>query len=154
MSFCSDQAARYGQMADDIQHRLETEGSSINDADFGALQQQGEELTELSEDSNLDDLQQTLDGMAIDQTKLAECTERLQAAIKKVARIDMAIGLASAALGLGTAIASGNLSGIASALEQAEKVLTQKPVPAAGLAMAASGEDAEQAGDPESNTSE
>jgi hypothetical protein len=147
MSFYSDRAANFSQMAKDIETRLANEGATMDPATYKKLGAQEEDLNDQANAMIVADIKGTLAGLNVDQPRLAKCTDTLNAAVKTLKRFDQVAAVVAAAITLATACASGDPGAIASAVVGAEKAVaaaTAKtpvvamPAPAAGLAIAAS----------------
>jgi hypothetical protein len=141
MSFYSDQAQQYEQMASDIQTRLNNEGKTLDDATYTGLETQRQDLEDKADDMIAADMKGTLAGMKVDQTRLAKSTQDLADAVKKIKKFDQIAAIVSAAIGLATAIASGDAGAVFDALECAEKAVADvlpKPKPGSLLDIAAS----------------
>jgi hypothetical protein len=149
MSFYSDQAAQFEQMASDIETRLTDEGSTLDDATYTSLEWQEETLQDNADTMIADDIQTTLAQLKVDEPRLAKCTASLVDAVKTVKTFDQVAALVSAAVTLAMAIASADPGAIANAVEGAEKAVVSalaKPKTAVatgtgtGLPIAASGD--------------
>jgi hypothetical protein len=123
MSFYSDQAKQFEQMASDIETRLINESKTLDEATYASLEAQRDELLAKADDMTAADIKGTLAGMKVDQTRLAKATQDLADAVKKIKRFDQITAIVSAAVGLATAIASGDAGAVFSALEGAEKAV-------------------------------
>jgi hypothetical protein len=151
MSFYSDQAGKFLQMASDIESRLEKEGNTLDDATYDQLDEQRESLQDQADAMIAADVQAALEKLAIDRVELAQCTDDLENAVKTIARLDQILSVVAAATELAVAIASANPGDIVSALKDAEAVVPKsvmaKFMPLAiggtGLAMSASDDDEE-----------
>lgn len=143
MSFYSDQAGQFEQMAADIQARLTNQGASMDDATYSSLAEQRDALLDKANAMVIADLQATLEQLEIDQTQLAQCTATLVDAMKKVKAFDKYAALVAAAVTLATAIASADPGAIASAIAGAVKAVASavaKPEsPATGATGSATG---------------
>jgi hypothetical protein len=132
MSFYSDQAKQFEQMAGEIETRLTNEGSTLDDTTYANLEQQRDTLQDKADVMITADVQAALGQLKIDQTALAKCTADLVHAVKAVKRFDQIAAIVSAAVTLATALASADLGGIASGIAGAEKAVAAavKPQPA------------------------
>ena len=140
MSFYSDQAQQYEQMASDIETRLINEGKTLDDATYASLEAKRDELLHKVDEMIAADIKGTLAGMNVDQTRLAKSTQELADAVKKIKRFDQITAIVSAAVGLATAIVSGDAGAVFDALECAEKAVADvlpKPKPGSLLDIAA-----------------
>jgi hypothetical protein len=153
MSFYSDQAAKFSQMASDIETRLVKKGATMDAATYKTLSAQEEDLDDQANEMIAADIKGTLAGLNVDQPRLAKCTDTLNAAVKTLKRFDQVAAVVAAAITLATACASGDPGAIATAVVGAEKavaaataktpmVAKPAPAPAAGLAIAASDDPA------------
>jgi hypothetical protein len=138
MSFYSDQAQHFLNMAQDIQDRLDNE--SLDTATYDSLEKQRDGLQDQANAMITTDVQAALAQLKIDKVRLAKGTADLEAAEKKAQKIEHLMAIVSAGLTLATAIASANPESILSALQGAEKAVADQPS-GNGLAMAASGDD-------------
>lgn len=141
MSFYSDQAQEFTQMASDLQTRLESEGASMSLADYNSLDARCEDLQEKAESMNATDLQQTLEGLQIDTGKLKDTTDRLGAAVKTIQETDKLIAIATSAVTLAAAIVTADPVQIVQGVSCAVKALAEKDAPATsagGVSLAAS----------------
>jgi hypothetical protein len=154
MSFYSDQAAQFLQMAQDIQTRLTNEGAAMDGITYTSLEEQRDTLQDKADAMITADIQATLAQLKVDQPRLAACTASLVDAVKTVKKFDQIVAIVSSAVVLATAIASANLGGIASAVVGAEQAVAAAlpkaqviAMPAAesgnGLAIAASGDSSD-----------
>ena len=143
MSFYSDQAGQFDQMAADIQTRLTNQGASMDDATYSSLAEQRDALLDKANAMVIADLQATLEQLEIDQPQLAQCTASLVDAMKKVKAFDKYAALVAAAVTLATAIASADPGAVASAVAGAVKAVASavaKPeTPATGATGSATG---------------
>jgi hypothetical protein len=157
MSFYSDQAAQFEQMAGDLQTRLDNEGATMDDTTYKGLEAKANALEKQANAMIAKDIQATLDQLKLDEARLTQCTNTLQAAVKALKRFDQLAAVVAAAITFATALASGDPGAIATAVVGAEKAVAaataKTPVvpiapaaaPGAGLAIAASDDPAKPA---------
>jgi len=160
MSFFSDQANQFQQMAQAIQTRLTNDGAQMSDTEFGLFEKQRDQLLDKATAMVDADIQATLDQLNLDKAKLAACTADLLQAVKNARTVEKLAAIVGASVTMATAIASANPTSIITASFGAEKAIAdalskpkEMPVtkPAAagkaavdgGLAIAAS-EDSEK----------
>ena len=123
MSFYSDQASQFEDLAADIQTRLTNQGATLDDAAYANLEAQRDALLDKASQMILADVQATLTQLKVDQPRLAQCTTSLVNAAKNIKTFDKYAAIISAAVTLATEIASANLGGIASAIVGAEQAI-------------------------------
>jgi hypothetical protein len=123
MSYYSDQASQFKQMASDLESRLTNEGSTLDDATYTGLAAKRDALLDQSAAMIAADLKGVLDQLKVDQTRLAQCTATLNVAVKTLKDFDQIAAIVAAAVTLATAIASANPSAILSAVAGAEKAV-------------------------------
>jgi hypothetical protein len=123
MSFYSDQAGHFEDLAADIQTRLTNQGATLDDAGYANLEAQRDALLDKATQMILADVQATLAQLKVDQPRLAQCTKSLVQAAKNVKAFDQYAAIISAAVALATAIASADLGGIASGIVGAEQAI-------------------------------
>jgi hypothetical protein len=123
MSFYSDQATQFQQMAASIQTRLTNEGSTMDATTYSSLEDQRDALLDNVNTMVIADIQATLAQLKLDQPRLAQCTASLNDAVKTLKKFDQIAAVMGAAATLATAIASANPGAIASAVEGAEKAV-------------------------------
>ena len=106
MSFYSDQATQFQQMAASIQTRLTNEGSNLDATTYASLEDQRDALLDNVNAMVTADIQATLAQLKLDQPRLAQCTASLNAAVKTLQKFDQIAAVVAAAVTLATAIAS------------------------------------------------
>jgi hypothetical protein len=124
MSFYSDQATQFQQIAASIQTRLTNEGSTLDATTYTSLEDQRDALLDNVNAMVTADIQATLAQLKLDQPRLAQCTASLNAAVKTLQKFDQIAAVVAAAVTLATAIASADPGAIASAVVGAEKAVT------------------------------
>jgi len=137
MSYYSDQAAQFQQMAQAIQDRLTNANPSPDNDTYNTLCQQRDGLLNQATAMITADIQGTLNQLKLDQGSLTQCTTDLKHALAVSTTWTQIINIAGAGLSLVTACASGNPGAALTALVAAEKavvaVLPKKPAAAAAL---------------------
>lgn len=123
MSFFSDQAAQFQQLADNIQTRITNAGSTTDDDTRSTLEDQRDGLLKQVNTMVLADIQATLAQLHLDRPRLSNCTVSLNKAVQTLKTINQIVAIGAAGLTLATAIASANPGAIFSALGDAEKAL-------------------------------
>jgi hypothetical protein len=123
MSFYSDQADQFETLEENIQARIDKAGPSMDQPTHQALDKQQDDLLHQAKAMYADDVQATLEGLDVDRTRLANCTDALNRAVKTVQTFNSIVCIAEAGLNLATACVSGNPEGILSALVGAEKAI-------------------------------
>lgn len=123
MSFYSDQAGQFIQLAQNIQTRIDNAGLSMDSDTRSTLDDQRDGLLEKANKMILADIQAALDQMNLDQPRLAGCTQNLNNAMKTVQTFNQIVAIGEAGLNLVTACVTGNPAGIITALECAEKAV-------------------------------
>jgi len=132
-------------MAKNIQTRIDTANPPLDATTRSSLEDQQSDLIESAETMITADIQATLNQLTIDQAGLAQSTANLNQAVKTAQTIGQVVAIATAGVTLATAIASGNLGSIVSALAGAEKAVAAvlpkpavvaMPAPAANAATA------------------
>jgi hypothetical protein len=124
MSFYSEQASRFQQMAADIQTRLTNEGSTLDETSYNSLEGQRDTLLDKVNAMVTAEVQAALGQLKLDEPRLAKCTANLVDAVKTVKKFDQVAAVVSAAVTLATAIASADPGAIASAIESVQKAVT------------------------------
>jgi hypothetical protein len=124
MSFFSDQAKQFQQMAANIETRLTNAGSTLDDATYADLEKQRDALLDKVDAMITADIQATLDQLKVDQPRLAQCTASLNNAVNTLKKFDQIVAIVAAAVTLATAIVSASPGAIASAVVGAEKAVT------------------------------
>jgi hypothetical protein len=140
MSFYSDQAAQFQKLAANIETRKKGAGSAMDDGTRTRLSHQQDVLQDQADAMIADDVQATLAGLALDQTRIAACTASLNRAMQTVKTFNSMVAIGEAGLTLVTACVSGNPESIFTALAGAEKAVsdalksnvTAMPQPAGG----------------------
>jgi hypothetical protein len=123
MSFYSDQAAQFEQTAGDLQTRLDNEGATMDDATYKGLEAKANALEKQANVMIAKDIQATLDQLKLDEARLTQCTNTLQAAVKTLKKFDQLAAVVAAAITFATALASGDPGAIATAVVGAEKAV-------------------------------
>jgi hypothetical protein len=123
MSFYSDQAKQFQQIAAGIETRLANDGSTLDAATYASLEKQRDALLDKVDAMLTDDIQVALAVLKVDQQRMAQCTTNLNAAVKALKKFDQIAAIVSAAVCLATAIASADPGAIAAALVGAEKAV-------------------------------
>jgi hypothetical protein len=123
MSFYSDQANQFIQLAQNIQTRITNAGSSMDDATRSSLDDQRDGLLEQANKMILADIQAALGQLNLDQPRLAACTANLNNAVKTVQTFNQIVAIGEAGLNLVTACVSANPGAIITALSGAEKAV-------------------------------
>jgi hypothetical protein len=139
MSFFSDQAKQFQELATSIQARISSAGSAMDDTTRSNLEDRRDGLLDQANKMVLSDVQATLEQLKIDQPRLAACTASLNKAVKNVKTFGQVVAIGTAAFSLATAIASANPGAIVKALGDTEKAVTDalgKPDPLAKSAAA------------------
>jgi len=124
MSFFSDQAAQFQQLANNIQTRIDTATPPLDATTRSSLEDQQSVLIEKAEAMITADIQATLNKLTIDRAGLAQCTANLNQAEKTAQTIGQVVDIATAGVALATAIASGSPGSILSALAGAQKAIS------------------------------
>jgi len=120
MSFYSDQAAQFQQLASNIQTRIDDAGSAMDQGTRTTLGNQEDALVDQADAMIAADVQATLDGLSLDRPRLNACTASLNAAVKTVKTFNSIVAIGEAGLTLVTACVSGNPDSIVTAIEGAE----------------------------------
>lgn len=123
MSFYSDQANQFIQLAQNIQTRITNAGSSMDGDTRSILDDQRDGLLEQANKMILADIQAALGKLKLDQPRLAACTAKLNNAVKTVQTFDKIVAIGEAGLSLVTACVSANPDAIIAALTKAEKAV-------------------------------
>lgn len=123
MSFYSDQAGQFEDLAADIQTRLTNQGATLDDAAYANLEAQRDTLLDKASQMILADVQATLTQLKVDQPRLAQCTTSLVNAAKNIKTFDKYAAIIGAAVTLAKAIASADLGGITSGIVGAEQAV-------------------------------
>jgi hypothetical protein len=140
MSFYSDQAAQFQQLASNIQVRIDKAGSTMDEGTRTALGKQQDGLLDQADAMIAADVLATLEGLNLDQPRLAACTASLNGAVRIVKIFNSIVAIGEAGLTLVTACVSGNPVSIITAMAGAEKAVadalksdaTPKPPSGAG----------------------
>jgi hypothetical protein len=147
MSFYSDQAAEFQQMAQGIQTRLTNEGRTMDDAAYSLLEKQRDMLLDQTNAMIDADIKGTLAQLKADEPRIKACTASLVQAVKNVKTFDQFAAIVGAGVELAVAIVSANPGSIAAAVLGAEKAVADaiskpKEMPARKAGTAAkAGED-------------
>jgi hypothetical protein len=123
MSFYSDQAAQFQQLASNIQTRIEKAGSTMDEGTRTKLGKQQDGLLDEADAMIAADVQATLEGLKLDQPRLAACTANLNGAVQTVKKFNSIVAIGEAGLTLVTACVSGNPVSIITAMTGAEKTV-------------------------------
>jgi hypothetical protein len=140
MSFYSDQAAQFQQLASNIQTRIDKAGATMDQGTRTTLGTQQDALLDQADAMIAADVQVALEGLNLDQPRLAACTASLNGAAQVVKRFNSIVAIGEAGLTLVTACVSGNPASIVSAIAGAEKAVSDAlksnaaatPTPGAG----------------------
>ena len=127
-SFYSLQAAKFKKDADDIERRLENEGSTLDPDTYNSLIASQHGLLNQAAEMVVNDLKGTLDGLkTVDRPRVDKSTDYLNDAINKVKEFNKAVAIADAALNLAIAINSAQPGAVLDALQQAETAVKETP---------------------------
>lgn len=124
MSFFSDLAETFAQLAQNLQTRLTNAGPSLDDATRSALEDQRDGLIDQSNQMIVQDVQTALSQLNLDQARLAACTTSLNNAVKNLQTFDKIVAIGEAGLNLAAACVSANPDAIIAALAGAEKAVS------------------------------
>ncbi len=124
MSFFSDQAAQFQQLADNIQSQIDNANPPLDAATRSTLEDRQSDLEAQQSDMVAADIKGTLGKLSIDQTRLATCTLNLNKAVQTVKDINQVVAIVTAGVTLATAIVSANPGAIVTALAGAEKAVS------------------------------
>ena len=100
MSFYSDQAAEFQQMAQGIQTRLTNDGASMNDAAYSLLEKQRDMLLDQANVMIDADIKGTMAQLKADEPRLKACTTSLLHAVKNVKTFDQFAAIVGAGVEL------------------------------------------------------